>query len=64
MASCAEDIDDNTVVAPSDFYYLGDLPIPFYTNGSTGVPNIDWGNEIGTFTLNDAYQGVKIVPLE
>lgn len=60
LASCTEDIDDNTVVAPSDFYYLGDLPIPFYTNGSTGVPNIDWGNEVGTFALNDDYQGVAI----
>ena len=60
ITSCTEDIDDNTVVAPSDFYYLGDLPIPFYTNGSTGVPNIDWGNEVGTFALNDDYQGVAI----
>ena len=60
MVSCTDDIDDNTVVAPSDFYYLGDLPIPFYTNGSTGVPNIDWGNEVGTFALNDDYQGVTI----
>ena len=60
ITSCTEDIDDNTVVAPSDFYYLGDLPIPFYTNGSTGVPNIDWGNEVGTFALNDEYQGVTI----
>jgi hypothetical protein len=60
MTSCTEDIDDNTVVAPSDFYYLGDLPIPFYTNGSTGLPNIDWGNEVGTFALNDDYQGVTI----
>jgi len=60
ITSCTEDIDDNTVVAPSDFYYLGDLPIPFYTNGSTGVPNIDWGNEVGTFALNDDYQGVTI----
>lgn len=60
IASCTDDIDDNTVVAPSDFYYLGDLPIPFYTNGSTGEPNIDWGNEVGTFTLNDDYQGVTI----
>ena len=60
ITSCTEDIDDNTVVAPSDFYYLGDLPIPFYTNGSTGVPNINWGNEVGTFALNDDYQGVAI----
>jgi hypothetical protein len=60
MTSCTEDIDDNTVVAPSDFYYLGDLPIPFYTNGSTGVPNINWGNEAGTYALNDDYQGVAI----
>lgn len=60
MTSCTDDIDDNIVVAPSDFYYLGDLPIPFYSNGSTGVPNINWGNEVGTFALNDDYQGVAI----
>lgn len=60
ITSCTDDVDDNTVVAPSDFYYLGDLPIPFYTNGSTGAPNIDWGNEVGTFALNDDYQGVTI----
>lgn len=60
ITSCTEDIDDNIVVAPSDFYYLGDLPIPFYTNGSTGIPNINWGNEVGTFALNDDYQGVAI----
>jgi len=60
ITSCTDDIDDNIVVAPSDFYYLGDLSIPFYTNGSTGVPNIDWGNEVGTFALNDEYQGVTI----
>lgn len=60
FVSCTSDFDDETVVAPSDFYYLGDLPIPFYTNGSTGVPNIDWGNETGIFTLNGTYQGVSI----
>ena len=60
MTSCTDDIDDNTVVAPSDFYYLGDLPIPFYTNGNLAVANINWGNEYGSFTLNDNYQGVSI----
>ena len=60
MTSCTDDIDDNTVVAPSDFYYLGDLPIPFYTNGNLAIANINWGNEDGSFTLNDNYQGVSI----
>jgi len=60
LVSCADDIDDNIVSAPSDFYYLGELPIPFYTNGNTDFPNIDWGNESGIFTLNDNYQGVSI----
>ena len=60
LVSCADDIDDNIVSAPSDFYYLGELPIPFYTNGNTDFPNIDWGNESGVFTLNENYQGVSI----
>lgn len=60
LNSCTDDIDDNTVVAPSDFYYLGDLPIPFYTTGNLEVANINWGNEEGNFTLNSNYQGVSI----
>lgn len=60
LNSCSEDNDDNSVNPPSDFYYTGDQPIPFYTNGSTGTPNINWGNETGTFTLNDNYTGVSI----
>lgn len=60
LISCADDIDDNIVSAPSDFYYLGEFPIPFYTNGNTDFPNIDWGNESGIFTLNNNYQGVSI----
>ncbi|MBA4153043.1 hypothetical protein [Flavobacterium sp.] len=60
LVSCADDIDDNIVSAPSDFYYLGELPIPFYTNGNTDFPSINWGNESGIFTLNDNYQGVSI----
>lgn len=60
LTSCSPDYDDIIVEAPSDFYYLGDLPIPFYTNGSTGLPNIDWGNEAGVFTLNETYPGVSI----
>ena len=60
LVSCADDIDDNIVSAPSDFYYLGELPIPFYTNGNLEVANINWGNEEGNFTLNSNYQGVSI----
>jgi hypothetical protein len=60
LVSCADDIDDNIVSAPSDFYYLGDLPIPFYTTGNLEVANINWGNEEGNFTLNSNYQGVSI----
>ncbi len=60
LTSCSPDIDDNLVYAPSDFYYPGTLSIPFYTNGTTGYPNINWGNESGTFTLNQTYQGVSI----
>lgn len=60
LSSCSPDIDDNLVEPPSDFYYPGSLTIPFYTNGSTGFPNINWGNENGTFTLNQTYQGVSI----
>lgn len=62
ISSCSPDIDDDLVYAPSDFYYLGTLSIPFYTNGSTGFPNINWGNEAGVFTLNETYQGVSINP--
>lgn len=60
LTSCSPDIDDDLVYAPSDFYYPGSLTIPFYTNGSTGFPNINWGNEAGVFTLNQTYQGVSI----
>ena len=60
LVSCADDIDDNIVSAPSDFYYLGELPIPFYTNGNTDFPSINWGIEVGVFSLNDNYQGVSI----
>lgn len=60
LTSCSPDIDDDLVYAPSDFYYPGTLSIPFYTNGSTGFPNINWGNEAGIFTLNQTYQGVSI----
>ncbi|MFD0965030.1 hypothetical protein [Pseudofulvibacter geojedonensis] len=60
FTNCATDNDDTSISAPSDFYYPAGGPIPFYTNGSTGTPNIDWGNETGTFTLNSNYTGVSI----
>ena len=59
FTSCT-DRDDFAVVPPSDFYYLGNLPIPFYTHGNSGFPSINWGNEAGTFTLNDTYPGVSV----
>lgn len=59
FSSCANDVDD-LIEPPSDFYYTGSLPIPFYTNGNSGVPNIDWGNEIGFYNLNAAYPGVGV----
>ena len=59
FTSCT-DPDDLIAVPPSDFYYLGSLPIPFYTNGNSGLPNINWGNEIGFFNLNSSYTGVSL----
>jgi len=59
ICSCASDKDDTSVSAPSDFYYPGETPIPFYTNGSV-LPNIDWGNETGTFALDMNYSGVSL----
>ncbi len=59
FSSCADDYDD-LLKPPSDFYYVGSMPIPFYTNGNSGMPNIDWGNDIGTYSLNAAYVGVGV----
>ncbi len=59
LFSCATDLDDDSVVAPSDFYYPGETPIPFYTNGGV-APNIDWGNEEGTFELDMLYTGITV----
>jgi hypothetical protein len=59
FASCSSDKDDTSVSAPSDFYYPGETPIPFYTQGSV-LPNIDWGNETGTYTLDVSYTGVSL----
>ena len=60
LFSCTDMDDRLAVVPPSDFYYLGSLPIPFYTHGNSGLPNINWGNETGIFTLNDTYLGVGV----
>lgn len=57
--SCSSDKDDTSVSAPSDFYYPGETPIPFYTHGSV-LPNIDWGNETGAYTLDMSYTGVSL----
>jgi hypothetical protein len=56
--SCT-DVDD-LIDPPSDFYYTGSLPIPFYTHGNSDVPNINWGNEVGFFNLNATYPGVGV----
>jgi hypothetical protein len=57
IISCSSDKDDTSVSAPSDFYYPGETPIPFYTHGSV-APNINWGNETGTYALDMNYTGV------
>lgn len=59
FTACSKDIDD-LIDPPSDFYYIGSMPIPFYTNGISGLPNINWGNEVGIFNLNAAYTGVGV----
>ena len=59
FTSCSSDKDDTSVSAPSDFYYPGETPIPFYTHGSVS-PNIDWGNETGTYALDMIYTGVSL----
>jgi len=59
ITSCSSDKDDTSVSAPSDFYYPGETPIPFYTHGSV-LPNIDWGNETGTYALDMNYTGVSL----
>jgi len=58
ISSCT-DLDD-TLEAPSDFYYIGSLPIPFYSNGNSDLPSINWGSEVGIFNLNDSYIGVGV----
>lgn len=60
FTACSTDVDDTSISAPSDFYYPAGGPIPFYTNGNSEAPNINWGNEVGTFTLNDSYTGISI----
>jgi hypothetical protein len=57
-SSCTD--RDDLISPPSDFYYLGSLPIPFYTHDSSGLPNINWGGEQGIFNLNEAYTGVSV----
>jgi len=57
LSSCSSDKDDTSVNAPSDFYYPGETPISFYTHGSV-TPNINWGNETGTYALDMSYTGV------
>jgi len=59
LISCSSDRDDTSVSAPSDFYYPGETPIPFYTHGSV-APNINWGNETGTYALDANYTGVSL----
>jgi len=59
LISCSSDKDDTSVSAPSDFYYPGETPIPFYTHGSV-LPNIDWGNETGSYALDANYTGVSL----
>jgi len=59
LISCSSDKDDTTISAPSDFYYPGEVPISFYTHGSV-APNIDWGNETGTYALDMNYTGVSL----
>ena len=59
FTSCSSDKDDTSVSAPSDFYYPGETSIPFYSHGSV-LPNIDWGNETGTYTLDVGYIGVSL----
>lgn len=59
--SCGTDMDDKlTVSPPSDFHYLGGLPIPFYTHGDSDLPSINWGNEVGLFSLNALYTGISV----
>ena len=60
VVSCTKDQDDDSVGAPTDFYYTGNQPVPFYTEGSTGAPNINWNNNVGTFALQSNYTGVTI----
>ena len=60
MSSCGDDRDDVAISAPTDFEYPAGGPIPFYTNGNSGVPTINWNNDIGFFTLDNTYTGISI----
>lgn len=60
LLSCGDDRDDVAVSAPTDFTYPAGGPIPFYTNGNSGTPTINWNNDIGIFTLDNAYVGIGI----
>ena len=60
MSSCGDDKDDVAIGAPTDFEYPAGGPIPFYTNGDSGTPTINWNNDIGFFTLDNTYTGISI----
>ncbi len=61
--SCNND-DDNVIKTPSLLKYSnvsGNINVDFFTEGSTGVPTINWGEgKAGTFALDKSYKGLSI----
>ncbi|MCP4120384.1 MAG: hypothetical protein GY751_01375 [Bacteroidetes bacterium] len=53
--------DDDTFKGPFDFTYsFNSYSIGFYNSGMTGVAQIDWNGETGTFGLSQSYAGVSV----
>ncbi|WP_394747906.1 hypothetical protein [Spongiimicrobium salis] len=58
--SCSSDDSGETGTLAIIGYSQSIVQIPFFTDGSTAAPNIDWNGDVGLFSIQNAVQGTSI----
>ncbi|MGI9542279.1 MAG: hypothetical protein ACR2MX_03415, partial [Cyclobacteriaceae bacterium] len=59
LLSCSSD-DETAVVAPVLSFNDVNLETPFFTEGATETPSLEWNGAVGTLSLDGQIQGVSL----
>lgn len=59
LGSCSSD-DDSGIVGPNLSFNEVSFETPFFTEGNTETPSLNWNGEVGTLSLGNEIQGVSL----